>query len=152
MKPLIILLVTFIIVLFISKLTGTGIYRFQESGTIAFSIMLLFTAMAHFKFTDGMIAMIPKFMPAKQFIVFVTGIIEILFALALLFPPIRTIVGWLLIVFLLFILPANIAAAINHVNLELPEAKGPGPSYLWFRIPLQLFFIGWIYFFSIAKW
>jgi hypothetical protein len=45
--------------------------------------------------------------------------------------------------------PGNIKAAVNHIDYQKGTNNGPGPTYLWFRIPLQLFFIGWVCFFWI---
>ena len=40
-------------------------------------------------------------------------------------------------------------ARVFNATFNYKEANytGPGPEHLWFRIPLQLFFIGWLYFF-----
>ena len=34
---------------------------------------------------------------------------------------------------------------MNHVNYETGASDGNGMKYLWFRIPLQVFFILWVY-------
>jgi uncharacterized membrane protein len=54
----------------------------------------------------------------------------------------------LLIVFFALVLPANIAGSFKQVNLGGMEY---GPLYLLFRIPLQIFFIWWVYYFGIRK-
>ena len=54
-----------------------------------------------------------------------------------------------MIVLLCLMLPANIHAAMRHLNYETGETNGHGPKYLWFRIPLQLFFIAWIGYFAL---
>lgn len=46
-------------------------------------------------------------------------------------------------------LPANIIAAKQKINLEKASYDGPGLAYLWFRIPLQVLFIGWVLFFAV---
>jgi len=53
--------------------------------------------------------------------------------------------------FFVLILPANIHAAIHHVNLETATNDGNGLNYLWFRIPLQVFYIAWVYFFAVKN-
>jgi uncharacterized membrane protein len=116
------------------------------------SVMLLFTAIGHFKFADGMSKMIPDFIPAKKQIVYVTGLIEILAAIGLLVPSLYMLTGWLLIVFFILILPANINAALKQVDYEKGTNDGPGKAYLWFRIPLQVIFIAWVYLFAIKGW
>jgi len=144
MKPLIILLVTFIISIFTIKFMRKD-YDFPLSARIAMSIMLVFTAFGHFVFTKGMSMMIPQFIPFKESFVYLTGIFEILLAIGLLIPKLKVISGWTLIIFLLLMLPANIYASINNVNYQKGTFDGNGFTYLWFRIPLQILFIIWTY-------
>lgn len=145
MKPLIVLLSSFVISLTIIKMSKKE-YDFALSGRIAMSIMLLFTAIGHFVFTQGMSMMIPKFIPYKETFVHLTGVFEILLAIGLLIPRFKYISGWALIIFLLLMLPANIYASVHNVNYQKGTFDGNGLSYLWFRIPLQILFIVWIYF------
>jgi uncharacterized membrane protein len=144
MKPLIILLLTFIICLFVIKFTRKE-YDFALSARVAMSMMLVFTAIGHFVFTKGMSMMIPQFIPFKESFVCLTGIFEILLAIGLLIPKLKVISGWTLIIFLLLMLPANIYASINNVNYQKGTFDGNGLAYLWFRIPLQILFIIWTY-------
>ena len=64
------------------------------------SIMLFFTAMAHFAFNKGMAMMLPPFIPFKKVIVYITGLIEILAGVGLLIKPYRHITSVLLVIFL----------------------------------------------------
>lgn len=144
MKPLLVLLVTFGITAFIIKLIE-GEYAHALAARIAISVMLLFTSTAHFAFTKGMTMMIPNFFPYKKAMVYLTGVIEILAAIGLLVPDLSILTGWLLILFFLMLLPANIHAAIKHIDFRKASLEGNGTNYLWFRIPLQMLFILWIY-------
>ena len=144
MKPLIVLLLSFTISLFVIKIINNE-YDFKLSARIAMSIMLVFTAIGHFAFTKGMSMMIPKFIPYKETFVYLTGVFEILLAISLLIPRSKYISGWTLIIFLLLMLPANIYASINNVNYQKGTFDGNGLGYLWFRIPLQFLFIAWTY-------
>ncbi|WP_435624074.1 DoxX family protein [Flagellimonas sp.] len=148
MKPLIVLLSSFVIAIFVVKLIYKK-YDFALSARIAMAIMLCFTAMGHFVYTKGMSMMIPEFIPFKISFVHLTGIFEILLAFGLLIPRLKVISGWILIIFLLLMLPANIYAAIHQVNYQKGTFDGNGLSYLWFRIPLQILFIVWTYLSSI---
>ena len=148
MKPLIVLLLSFAISLFVIRIIKRE-YNFSLSARIAMSIMLLFTAIGHFAFTKGMSMMIPKFIPLKEIFVYLTGVFEIILALGLLIPKLKNISGWVLIIFLLLMLPANIYASINNVNYQKGTFDGKGLAYLWFRIPLQILFIIWAYICSI---
>ena len=150
MKPLLVLFISFCLSVLISKLFF-GKNNFLVSGRIAFSFMLLFTAIGHFVFTNGMSRMIPDFIPNKMFIVYATGILEVLFAIGLLIPKYQKHVAIDVIAFLLLMLPANIKAASNTLNYQTGEQNGNGLNYLWFRIPLQIFFILWVLFFAYKK-
>ncbi len=144
MKPLIVLLLSFVISLIVIKIIKKE-YDLALSAIIAMSIMLVFTAIGHFVFTKGMSMMIPKFIPFKENFVYLIGIFEILLAIGLLIPKLKIISGWTLIIFLLLMLPANILASMNNVNYQKGTLDGSGMMYLWFRIPLQILFIVWTY-------
>ena len=144
MKPLYILSGSFATSLLLTKLVA-GSFHYLLSGRIAMAVMLLFTAIGHFAFTKGMILMMPGFFPFKKQLVWFTGLIEISAAAGLLLPALQQTTGWLLITFFVLILPANINAAVKNIDYQTGTHKGPGTGYLWFRIPLQLLFIGWVY-------
>jgi uncharacterized membrane protein len=148
MKPLIVLIVVFVLSLFVIRMVN-GVFDYSLSGRIAMSVMLLFTSLGHFKFTDGMSKMMPERVPFKKELVYITGFIEIAAAIGLLIPSSQKLTGWLLILFFLLILPANINAALKRVDYEKGTYEGPGINYLWFRVPLQIFFIMWVYYFAI---
>jgi uncharacterized membrane protein len=148
MLPLFVLLGAFIISLLAIKLFTKKI-NYSLSGRIAMSVMLLFTAIGHFAFSEGMALMMPDFIPFKKALVYITGVIEICAAIGLVFSRISKLTAWLLIIFFLFILPANINAALKNIDYQTGSNTGPGINYLWFRVPLQVFFIIWTYYFGI---
>jgi uncharacterized membrane protein len=148
MKPLIVLLVSFGIALMVTRLIQSD-FNLAFSGRVAMAVMLGFTAIGHFAFTKGMVMMIPNAIPFKKGLVYCTGVIEIFAAAGLLIPSVRVLTAWLLIVFFIVLLPANINAAIRHVDYQKGTFEGSGVSYLWFRVPLQNLFILWTYFCAI---
>jgi len=148
MEPLIVLVVAFAVVLIITRIFSSQ-FKVAFSARIAMSVMLVFTAVAHFAFTEGMAMMIPSFIPFKIGLIYFTGIIEILLAVGLLIPATRLIAGWCLIALFILLLPANIYAAIYNINYQEGSYDGKGLNYLWFRVPLQILFIVWVYFSTI---
>ncbi|MGB5818811.1 MAG: hypothetical protein WBG90_04945 [Saonia sp.] len=150
MKPLLILVGTFIIAILLLKLIK-GAIDYSLAGRIAMSLMLIFTAMGHFMFTQGMAQMVPNAIPSKIAIVYLSGIFEILLAIGLLVPKYKVSTGWILMLFFILILPANIKASLESINYETGELDGKGPGYLWFRVPLQVLFIFWVYFSTIRE-
>lgn len=150
MEPLFILIITFILTLVIVRgIKKRWMYSF--AGRLAMSVMLLFTGVGHFMYPDGMALMLPEFIPFKKELIYLTGVIEIAAAAGLLIARLKRLTAWLLIIFFIVILPANINAAIHHVNLKTTAFDGKGPGYLWFRVPLQILFIAWVYYAGIKK-
>lgn len=144
MKPFIILILTSLLALLVLKLVH-GTYDVYRAARMGMSTMLLFTAMGHFMFIDGMSLMVPDFIPFKKELVLITAILEILGALGLQLPMFQNMTAWALIVFFILVLPANVKASLTHVDFQKGTFDGPGPTYLWFRVPLQIFFILWVY-------
>ena len=142
--PEIILIAVFILNLIIIKLSK-GNYQFALAGRIGMAAMLLLTAGAHIAFDKGMAMMIPDIVPYKLQLVYLTGMLEAAAAIGLLVPRYQRLTGWLLIIFFILLTPANIYACIKHINIETAAFDGDGLNYLWYRIPLQIFFIAWVY-------
>ena len=92
--------------------------------------------------------MLPIFLPCKAGIVYATGFLEFIAAAGLLTKSYSRLTSIWLIVFFLAVLPANIVGSLNQVALGGMEK---GADYLYFRIPLQLFFIAWVYYFGIRR-
>lgn len=150
MKPLFVLLISFFVcVIILQFVIKSDQNKWVVAGNISIGIMFIFTAIGHFVFTQGMSQMIPDFIPYKIQWVYVTGVLEILFGLGLIFPTYRLITAYVVLVFLVFVLPANIKSAIDGLNYQSGAYDGPGLAYLWFRIPLQVFFMIWVYVFAI---
>lgn len=150
MKPLIVLIVIFILSIPVIKLI-TQKHDLLLAARIAMCSMLFFTAVGHFVFTKGMAMMVPSIMPLKVQIIYLTGVLEILLGIGLMIPKYREYTAWILIVFFIVLLPANIKAAVNHIDYQKATFEGNGLNYLWFRIPLQLLFIFWTYWSTIKK-
>lgn len=150
MKPLFVLIGTFALGCLLFYVITNDAHLFL-SGRIAMCIMLVFTSIAHFVFYKGMMMMLPEFVPFKKTVVYVTGIMEILGGICLLIPATQYIAAVLLIAFFILLLPANILAAHKKVELEKATYNGNGLPYLWFRVPLQVLFIAWVWYFAILK-
>lgn len=146
----IVLLAAFAASLLIIKAV-TRKWNFPLSGRIAMCAMLFFTALGHVMFPKGMAMMIPPFIPFRLELVYFTGLLEVAGGIGLLLPKFRRISAILLITFFVLITPANIYAAMHHIDLQKASCDGNGPAYLWFRLPLQLFFIAWVWYFGLRK-
>ncbi|WP_298733888.1 hypothetical protein [uncultured Chitinophaga sp.] len=150
METLAVLIPGFVISALICRWT-TGEWRLTFSANLAMCLMLFLTATGHVLFTKGMAMMVPPFIPFKTAIVYITGVMEVLMGLALLVPALRRHTGYAVIVFFILLLPANIYGAVVQLNMQQGSYDGPGPEYLWFRVPLQVLFIGWVWYWSVRK-
>lgn len=151
MKPLIVLISVFLLSNLFIRFTSDQ-YNVLLAARIAMCVMLCFTAAAHFVFTKGMSMMIPPQIPFKTELIYITGVIEIFLGIGLLVPGLKIYAAWSTILFLVFMLPANIYAAVKHIDYQKGSFDGKGITYLWFRVPLQLLFIVWIYLSTIKIW
>ena len=116
---------------------------------VGLSLFFIFTGLGHFIRTQEMAAMLPLNVPYRVELVYLTGILELLGAIGVWIPRLTRLTGFLLIVMLIAILPANIYSAINRVDFGGHEA---GPVYLLVRIPFQLFVMWWTYFATEQNW
>lgn len=146
-----ILLFVFTIGLLVKKTCKTEKVNIRFIGKLSMSFMLVFTGFVHFIFADGMSNMLPESIPFRIEIVYLTGILEILGAIGLLITRFSRLTGIALILFFVAVLPANIYATLNHIDPVTGEFSEVSFEYLFFRIPLQIFFITWVYGFAIAK-
>ena len=146
MTPLIILVLSFLVFFAVNKFLLGDKLSLSFVARAALALMLFATGIAHFTNAEPMIQMMPESFPAKRELVYFTGVCELLAVIGLLWDRTVKLTSVMLIIFFIAILPANIAGSLNEVKLGGMEN---GPMYLFFRIPLQLFFIGWAAVFGI---
>lgn len=109
----------------------------QDSARYPLVVMFIFTATAHFnKMKYDLANMIPAYVPRPLLIVYITGILELLGAVALLLPQFRRLAGICLIALLIGMFVANVNAAQRGVTL-----RGKPATPLWLRAPMQVLFI-----------
>ena len=119
----------------------------QRKESICIGIVFIVARIGHFVMTEAMVKMFFDFVPFKLELVLISGVFElVLGAMLIRGTQFDKQLGIALFVFLVLALPLNIKAAFNESGLG---AKGP--NYLYFRIPLQLFWMAWISRFIILK-
>lgn len=138
---LIVLIGSFIFLIICSR---QGIFfknkSYRELGSYSMVIFLVFFGLSHFYKQDELILMLPDFIPFPEFIIFITGIIEITLAVGLLFPTTRRLSGILIAVYFIAVLPANIYKAVNTVEISGTLSND---TVAWLRIFFQPIFIVW---------
>lgn len=113
---------------------------FKQISLIALSIVFVLAGANHFVNPGFYMQMMPPYLPAHRELVFLSGVLEIAGGIAVLFPKVRSVAGWGLILLLVAIFPANIHMALN------PELfPSISPVALYARLPFQMLFIAWAY-------
>ena len=93
----------------------------------------------HFTHTGFYRPFMPKFLPAHDLLIYLSGVAEILLGIGVLFPQTRILALWGIIAMLLVFL-------IVHVNMLLPSnSLGISPWILWLRLPIQFLLIYWAF-------
>ena len=105
-------------------------------------MLFLFTASGHFLQTGPMAQMLPSWAPDREFLVYVTDLLEIAIAIALFVRRSRRAGAWAAAVTLVAFFPVNVYAALQQVPMG---GHAWGPVYLLVRAPLQLFILWWIW-------
>jgi uncharacterized membrane protein len=111
-----------------------------------FGIAFILAGINHFLNTSFYLRMMPPRIPAHLFLVYLSGVCEILLGFLLLIPKFTRTAAWGLIALLVAVFPANIYMALNP-NL-FPEFSA---AALYLRLPLQLVLIIWAYWFTRDK-
>jgi len=99
-----------------------------------FTLFFFIAGIMHFVQDDAFAAIVPPLLPFPKLIVWITGVMEFIFALGLVLPKYRKLSGFWLAPYLLAVLPANIYMAMY--NIPLGEATA-SPTALWVRVALQ---------------
>ena len=97
----------------------------------------------HFISTEFYLKIMPPVLPWHAFLVYLSGIFEIVLGLLLLLPRFTKIAAWGLILLLIAVFPANIYMAINPALF--PEFSS---TMLYLRLPLQFVLIAWTFWFT----
>ena len=113
-----------------------------------FALFFLLAGISHFTADDKFAAIVPPLLPFPYVIVWVTGVMEICFAVLLLCPHFRPRVGVWLGLFLLAVLPANIYMAVAGIPFGDTVAS---PAALWGRVAAQFPLIAVIYWATRAE-
>jgi uncharacterized membrane protein len=141
MPVLIVLFASWLILRGTGALGVTALATWHDSVRYALALMFVFTGIAHFnKMRHDLARMIPSFFPQAMLIVYITGICEFLGAAGLLIPGFRSLAGICLILLLIGMFTANVNAALKEVTL-----RGKPVTALWLRTPMQILFIGLIW-------
>lgn len=120
----------------------TGLERIQNGVRVVLAVFFVGAGISHFVpiLTAEYARMVPVPFTGSYTLVYVTGLMEIVFGLFLYRPKSQRWAGLMLIGLLLVLLNANIYAAVAGVTF-----LGFDPPSLWVRIPIQFILMGLIF-------
>ncbi|MBQ61026.1 MAG: hypothetical protein CMQ19_03015 [Gammaproteobacteria bacterium] len=114
---------------------------FRYAGLSVVFLWFMGGGIGHFTQTDFFVSIVPPWVPFPLWTVYVSGVFEILLALAILWPRVRSVAGWGLIALTLAVTPANV-----HMWLNPELFSDVPPTMLSLRLVVQvllLFTIWW---------
>jgi uncharacterized membrane protein len=109
-----------------------------QAVAVGLAVMFVMTGVAHFvpPMRRDMIAIVPPRLPAPGLLVTITGVLELLGAAGLLYPPTRVAAAVCLFVLMLSMFPANVYAA------RMPNPPKSMTSRLGVRTAEEIVFLG----------
>jgi uncharacterized membrane protein len=124
----------------IAWLLGRRSSGWRDHARRGLAAAMIVAGITHFTKVDTFVQHLPDWVPSREIIVYLTGVIEIILGGALMFAHAqRPAVGRLVAAYLLAVLPANIYVAVSDVDVT----GQPGGAHAWIRLPLQALFIAW---------
>ena len=105
--------------------------------------LYIIAGLNHFVNPSFYMKIMPPRIPHPNFLVWLSGFCEIMFALFLLPSITRPYAAWSIILLLIAIFPANIQMAVNYYRKDTP-----GLYLTILRLPLQILLIYWAYLFT----
>src|ERR687894_125391 len=145
MVSLFVLVISFILLRSLGWIGVKHLSSWRDAGRIALVVMFLFTGFSHFSsLKHDFAAMIPAPLPNGLWVIYLAGLFEVAGAVGLLIPRTRRLAGICLVLLLVGLFSANVNAALNEIPL-----RGEAATPLWIRTPMQLLYIGMVWWTSI---
>ena len=103
------------------------------------SLILFVAGVTHLITPNIFLVAMPPYVPFHFEIIIITGILELLFSLGLVFKPLIKITSRVLAIYFLLILPSHLHVSINNISFFGITS----PYLLWGRTLFQAVFIYW---------
>jgi uncharacterized membrane protein len=134
----------FLIILGIGTTLAAAVGRrratWRDHARRGMAVAMVVAGVSHLVRPDPFVQHLPDWVPGRDPLVLITGIVEVLLGAALVRPRAqRRLAGRALAGYLVAVLPANVYVAVDGVDVD----GQPGGVYHWIRLPLQGVFIAW---------
>ena len=110
---------------------------------VVLAVAMIAVGVLHFTDPEPFVRIVPPWLPAARWLVWISGVAEIGLGALLLVPHPRARRGarWGLIALYVAVFPANIHMAVNQIQLDPAD---PMPGWVaWARLPFQVVFVLW---------
>ena len=131
-----------VILQFAAKIGLNQQKSFRENARLATGFAFIFSGVSHFLMPGKFMEMMPPVLPAPLFLVYLSGVFEILGGIGLMIPATQSHAAIGLVLLLLAVFPANIYVALNNVQLGGVMNYA---VYQWLRLPMQLVLMAWVW-------
>ena len=119
----------------------TQLTTYQKIGLVLNAIFYMGAGAMHFLRPAPYLKIMPSYLPWHSELVAVSGLLEILGGVGLLYPPTRRAAAWGLVALLVAVFPANVFMAMSPVE----AGAGALPAFVrWGRLPLQPLLVWWV--------
>lgn len=108
-------------------------------------IAFVLAGINHFINADFYLKMMPPYLPAHLFLIYLSGIFQIALGILLLIPKFSRLAAWGLIALLIAVFPANVYMSMN--SQLFPEFS---QTALFLRLPLQIVLIASAFWFTLS--
>ena len=105
---------------------------------LIYGIPFILIGIEHFREPQKFVDIVPKYMPFALFLVYLTGVMEIVGGLGIIYPETREITGRLMVLFLIAIYPANLNMWMNDIPYNGTRLTTQGHL---FRLSVQIILI-----------
>ncbi|GAF11811.1 hypothetical protein JCM19046_516 [Bacillus sp. JCM 19046] len=110
----------------------------RSIGLYVFASLFFLAGVGHFVIDSFFIDAMPGWVPFRAAIVYLSGVVEMLLAVLLVYKPTRAKAGVWTALFLILVFPVNLYMAFTPSKYDLPAFA------LWLRLPLQFVLIWWV--------
>ena len=108
---------------------------FKDITIYIMSLLYVIVGVKHFTNTDFFVAIVPPVISWKEEAVLISGVIEIVLGLLLLFNQTRKLAAWGIILLLIAVFPANIYLYLSEIPRDI---IGISKNQALFRLPFQI--------------
>jgi uncharacterized membrane protein len=120
--------------------------RLKSVFRVVLGVLFIVAGLNHFLNPSLYLQIMPPYLPWHLFLVYLSGVLEILFGGLLLIPSFTKLAAWGLILLLIAIFPANLHMALNAEDYAFVPS-----ILLWLRLPFQAVLMAWAYWHTRAN-